>query len=254
MHNTKLSNIILEEHKKCISDPTKSVDDDKDIKLIFEDGELWYKKLLLVLIYPDLKTILKEDQDISVIIFPSISVETLTNLYSDFEYNSAVPVDIESIPIEFINEGPQISSTTDVKVYCELCGLEYKSIKQLKAHKWKQHKSRDELFQCNECDKLFLHQFELNKHAVTHEAPSFVCHFCEKRFKRKKALLQHYDVFHADNAPVFKCSKCPLSFNVKSNLTRHFKTHTRENYICKFCDAIFTRCDSYKRHLLKMHS
>lgn len=53
----------------------------------------------------------------------------------------------------------------------------------------------------------------------------------------------------------FKCSICFKSYAWKDNLNRHLKVHSEHSkYICKICNAFFSRVDGLSKHLQRIHS
>ena len=140
---------------------------------------------------------------------------------------------------------------------CEYCARSYNSEKQLKIHiRCKHHKKEAEAFMCSDCKKTFVHRWELNKHMFIHiQEPLFECATCGQKFKRRKALVHHYEMFHDENQKLlFQCKDCPRTFSSKSNLTRHEKIHVKSELKCLLCDISFNRVDNYKRHLKRQHS
>ena len=141
---------------------------------------------------------------------------------------------------------------------CEYCARSYDSEKQLKTHIRCQHKKKDaeyKTFICSDCNKMFEHRWELNKHMFIHvQEPLFECATCGQKFKRRKTLVRHHEMFHDENQKLFQCKECPSTFNLKSNLTRHEKSHVKIALKCSLCDTSFIRPDNYKRHLKRKHS
>ena len=142
---------------------------------------------------------------------------------------------------------------------CEYCARTYDSEKQLKSHIRCKHQKKEagaEAFSCSDCKKTFEFRWELNRHMFIHvQEPLFECLTCGQKFKRRKALVLHYEMFHDENQKhVYKCKDCSQTFNVKGNLTRHEKIHIKSMLKCSLCDKSFNRQDSYKRHLKRKHS
>ena len=142
---------------------------------------------------------------------------------------------------------------------CEYCARCYDSEKQLKIHircKHKKKEAEEEAFMCSDCKRTFVHRWELNKHLYVHiQEPLFECATCGQKFKRRKALVHHYEMFHDEKQKaLFQCKHCPQTFKFKSNLTRHEKLHVKSALKCSLCDTSFNRVDNYKRHLKRQHS
>ncbi|KAG0046813.1 hypothetical protein BGZ83_008008 [Gryganskiella cystojenkinii] len=83
----------------------------------------------------------------------------------------------------------------------------------------------ERLFQCDQCQKRFLRQYNLNAHLKTHSLER--------------------------NHP---CDQCPKSFLRPYDLSRHQRIHTKDKpYTCKICGLIFIRNDAIWRHYRKAH-
>ena len=253
MDNLRLREVIIREHRDCINSLSRQ--SFQDVKIICQNGEILYSKLLLFLIEPSLKAVLLEDgSKNSVIIYPSKFVEDIINFYDEPVIESAIQNAEPSFNDSDVMETTSETPITD-NYFCETCGMSYPTIKQLKSHKMRKHKTGKEQFKCSECDKLFLHRYELNKHLYTHREPSFFCEFCKQSFKRRQALVEHYEQFHQQTTrPMLKCPECPSTFYQKSHLTRHLKFHNNIKFTCSFCNASFNRHDNLSRHLKRKHS
>lgn len=99
------------------------------------------------------------------------------------------------------------------------------------------------------CSLFFPSISALDKHIeATH---GFVCNLCEKIFKNKKSLRQHFRTCHTKKA-VFLCTLCLRKFSSKSNLSQHMKTAhsgTSDTNICDKCKSVFSTKGSLTRHL-----
>ena len=74
------------------------------------------------------------------------------------------------------------------------------------------------------------------------------CNVCDKIFKRKDHLRNHYRI-HSNERP-FSCDYCDKSFKTKHHLTRHTRSHTGERpYICDKCQRGFARNDYLNKHI-----
>ena len=253
--------LIIEEHNRVINNPDKSA---CDVKVICKDGYIFYTKILLYFMQPSLKCILEDqsnDNELIVIIHPSVLVEDIKKFYeAKSPIISTPPLTQEDLTQDATDSNILKQLEVPVQLneeimFCEKCGIGYKSLKQLKAHQWRMHPSKSPLknFKCDECDKEFIHKCELTKHMFIHMPPSFVCNTCDKVFKRRKGLVAHHNTVHGTSAIVLQCPECPETFKVKTNLSRHVaNVHKGIKYTCVQCNASFNRQDNYKRHL-KLH-
>lgn len=95
---------------------------------------------------------------------------------------------------------------------------------------WKGHKvSPDqELYACDQCDKMFGKQSSLARHKYEHSGQRpFVCDVCKKAFKHKHHLTEH-ERLHSGEKP-FRCPHCNKSFSHSGS----FSQHTKNQY--KYC-------------------
>lgn len=53
---------------------------------------------------------------------------------------------------------------------------------------------------------------------------TFVCHLCNRRFRRQEHLKRHYRSLHTQDKP-FKCNECGKQFSRSDNLSQHQRTH-----------------------------
>ena len=254
MHKLDFHEVILKEHHMCVS--TFKNHCSQDVQIICQDGEVWCSKVMLYLMEPSMKAVLLEKGNSEcVLIYHSKLVEDFIDIY---KASSKVEEDLPFISDRDIEAEVDVEQEcSDKNFSCDMCGRTYRTLKQLKSHKWSKHKIEEKHFKCCECEKQFMHKHELTKHMFRHMKPTFVCEFCDKVLKRRKALVEHYKVFHKDTpTPVFNCLDCPATFSQKSNLTRHQKSyHTiKANLNCSQCSATFSRNDNLQRHIQRKHS
>ena len=53
---------------------------------------------------------------------------------------------------------------------------------------------------------------------------TFVCHLCNRRFRRQEHLKRHYRSLHTHDKP-FECGECGKKFSRSDNLAQHARTH-----------------------------
>ncbi|CAH2251414.1 jg6011 [Pararge aegeria aegeria] len=87
-----------------------------------------------------------------------------------------------------------------VKTYtCELCGKVFTWRAYFLAHMRKRHHG-EKKYKCQFCPKMFLMQYELKSHLVTHTRErKFVCGECGESFSRMQALKKHILDNHENN-------------------------------------------------------
>ncbi|KAG0368168.1 hypothetical protein BGZ54_002523 [Gamsiella multidivaricata] len=83
----------------------------------------------------------------------------------------------------------------------------------------------ERLFQCAQCQKKFLRQYNLNAHLKTHSLNR-----------------------------IYRCDQCEKSFLRPYDLSRHQRIHSKEKpYSCTICSLVFIRNDAIWRHYRKAH-
>ena len=138
---------------------------------------------------------------------------------------------------------------------CEICGKLYKSNRSLKEHIMKIH--RGEKPTCTLCGRKFYSKKSLEVHAAKHQkiflmtfgqtaardetSGRWKCGRCDKDFKLKASLKEHYSRHHLNMKP-FQCSLCQKSLHSASALRLHQDIHTgTKRFPCKYCGRRFRR-------------
>lgn len=87
----------------------------------------------------------------------------------------------------------------DVHAICEECCKIFKSHTGFSDHKKIYHASEKEKFKCTICRKLFISEYKLRVHEISHSNDKpFKCIECNKCYKYKKDLHNHNLVKHSD--------------------------------------------------------
>lgn len=112
---------------------------------------------------------------------------------------------------------------------CDLCPHVSKHKASFQHHFYKIHVSREFWpHACLTCGRKFLVYSEMRKHTAIHDEPTFKCPNCDKSFKTRRYLKDHYNTMHRVERP-FACSvgECPKTFNTKRLLLLHqIRAHT----------------------------
>lgn len=148
----------------------------------------------------------------------------------------------------------------DCKLICDTCGSFFKSKSHLKRHFDRKHGDKaDFRFECAQCDKRFLLNYDLQRHMVKHDPTRRLnCPHCEKKFKTKPSLDNHIKVIHEttrkDEEKQFVCGVCNRSYFHRRHLDYHMRKHTNDRrYACDKCDMIFFYSDAVKWHRIRVH-
>ena len=137
-------------------------------------------------------------------------------------------------------EGPFISDITkklnvERNIDCGSCDRMFKYKSEWKLHMKKVHLKIKDYF-CDNCDKSFSCQSNLNTHLPTHLENNFPCYMCGMKLSRKINLINHMKSLHVINdvkKPKIKqqtpeqlpCHICGKLFNSNKNLRRHARGH-----------------------------
>ena len=106
--------------------------------------------------------------------------------------------------------------------------------------------SRNRVFTCKYCGKVYVSLGALKMHIRTHTLPC-KCSICGKAFSRPW-LLQGHIRTHTGEKP-YKCSLCQRAFADRSNLRAHLQTHSDvKKYNCGKCHKTFSRMSLLVKH------
>ncbi|KAL9879450.1 uncharacterized protein ACN427_011428 isoform 3-T4 [Glossina fuscipes fuscipes] len=132
---------------------------------------------------------------------------------------------------------------------CTICGNTFKGHSQLSAHK-RLHKKRR--FKCENCDKSYPRQTDLNIHKRTHTGDRpYVCNICDKRFPVKVRLTYHLQRHPGVRHP---CPYCDVIYENRNQLKSHLFKHTGMPYICEICPhVVFERRLRFANHMKRIH-
>ena len=109
--------------------------------------------------------------------------------------------------------------------------------------------TKQEIFKCRYCHKLFVTMDAITRHIRRHiEAKFYRCEYCMVWFAETSHLKVHIRS-HTKEKP-YKCEHCQKNFVSRGTLKRHTRMHTKEKpYKCERCQKCFSRNDSLKGHM-----
>ena len=147
----------------------------------------------------------------------------------------------------------QIHSMTVKEFKCNECDKEFYFEVDLNSHKKAQH--GEKRFLCSQCDFQTRKKNNLHRHMIiSHcDEENFQCHICMKRFKIERYLQKHM-LSHSD-LRAFKCDFCGKGFKQSKHLHEHKKIHTGVGRAyCNLCDRYFNQKYNLKLHNVKFHA
>ncbi|KAL0853005.1 hypothetical protein ABMA27_012786 [Loxostege sticticalis] len=124
-----------------------------------------------------------------------------------------------------------------------------------KRHMALAHDVGNNLYKCDECDKIFVlrNRFLEHKARVHLKEKTVECPICGFKLFNKEMLKRHM-VRHDDARP-FECDICKRTFQRKKTLVFHRRIHTNDKrYVCKSCGKSFVQVASLKLHIRVHHS
>ena len=114
---------------------------------------------------------------------------------------------------------------------CENCLKFYKALKPHMTQCLKKGGS----FNCNDCNRVFLHNHRLMEHVVSEHGgkPEIsCCEVCGKRFQRRETFLNHRKTHEG---LVFYCDICEKAYNSKRQLKDHIRHIHGPKSKCDIC-------------------
>ena len=108
--------------------------------------------------------------------------------------------------------------------YCSICKKYFGEAFSLREHN-RRHDPNAPKFQCGSCPKVFFSRAKYDDHLVVHsKAKPFICQFCQKTFKRAKAVKEHERKCDPAVSNRVKCRLCPKDYADRKSMKRHFRT------------------------------
>ena len=156
-----------------------------------------------------------------------------------------------------VNEDKQRQCYKQLKCFWPKCRYSTKQLCNFNNHI--SHHLNKRQFVCNECNKQFHQNSNLNRHKrLCHSnVRPFVCYEsnCQKSFK-SKGLLQRHLITHS-NEKSFKCDECKRRFGLKEILLQHKQIHSKQMpFKCDVigCEKRFKLKVYLCNHKIRIHS
>ncbi|CRK92179.1 CLUMA_CG005714, isoform A [Clunio marinus] len=145
---------------------------------------------------------------------------------------------------------------------CKDCGIQYKTMKELKFHSFL-HCDYVEEYQnpevhtygCSFCSFFSLNDEELQQHFLIHQSDFndnkiHICVKCSAQFKDFTFFVNHSNQHNL--RLTHKCLKCLKKFPYGDKLLRHLKQH-KNSYICDICGHVATIKGRLEEHIRTVH-
>ena len=125
---------------------------------------------------------------------------------------------------------------------CDVCNKAYANKKDMVYHKRKMH-TKENLLQCDECDKRFASPQVFKHHKMLHTSDlPHPCPQCPKKFALCGRLKQHVRQHHSgEERPMFPCDICQKTFTTMTGVWDHIRRrHSEETpFHCTKCEKKF---------------
>ncbi|BES94748.1 ZnF_C2H2 [Nesidiocoris tenuis] len=142
---------------------------------------------------------------------------------------------------------------------CDLCGLGFKTTKQLGTHKMYHRKGRKRISgsppSCSICSRKFTEPRLLKAHVdIVHRGirMPYICNVCNHSASSRFSLKMHQRT-HTGEKP-YSCPECPFATADHNSLRRHKMRHSgAKHYKCPHCPYASIQSATYKNHLKSRH-
>ncbi|ELU02534.1 hypothetical protein CAPTEDRAFT_109348 [Capitella teleta] len=146
---------------------------------------------------------------------------------------------------------------------CPHCQKEFKFVCVMKTHIQRWHTEEGaKRFGCKQCDFRALCQKELSAHnhaehreVEVKPARAIKCPECDEQFDDEASVRTHVKEMHIHERP-FICELCQKAFKTKTHLKNHYETHNpSDTYKCEEegCLSTFKAAKYYERHRVEVH-
>jgi uncharacterized Zn-finger protein len=144
------------------------------------------------------------------------------------------------------------------RTVCPYCYKFYGYVRDTKQHCLDIHetplrKSKQRIYICETCGKVYTKSDSFKYHVMTHteESKQFTCNYCSKKFCHEKPYKTHM-LRHSGEKQV-ECQLCDKTFFTTRSLRVHMDVHNEQKYICNICGTRFKARNSLTAHMQKQH-
>ena len=150
---------------------------------------------------------------------------------------------------------------------CTLCDFATHALRYLKAHVKNVHEKDTHNTKCDQCDRKFQFQSELQNHiAITHlkqKRLTFMCDKCGKGFTQRTNLQLHTLKNACESQEPIKCDRCEDEFSKRNYFILHYRAVHKgypmpdadlDQFMCDRCPNTYDNKVSLKMHIYTKHS
>lgn len=145
-----------------------------------------------------------------------------------------------------------IKKRRGIRLYCEMCGLEFPSWKRFNFHNQfhlERHRPRA-CFVCNytdnNIDDLFQHLHYSHEPEGTH-----FCDICDRNFRDAVVFAEHNKSHTNVTSATYSCNHCHATFETRGRLNGHIRTSHGSVISCELCSKEFATEATYNIHVKK---
>ena len=157
---------------------------------------------------------------------------------------------------ESMQDHEAIKHTKTGLKHCELCGDTFASNRGLKGHMHLKHGVEDR-FQCRWCGGYWMSVEGHRAHEEAAPCKNNTCEVCGKIFPQRKDLIKHARTHNKKDKKDFPCQLCDKAFSRDDSLRDHIrKIHPvadvhklLQNFLCNFCGQSYTSSTEFLAHV-----
>ncbi|XP_047523410.1 RE1-silencing transcription factor-like isoform X1 [Pieris napi] len=178
-------------------------------------------------------------------------------VHSDLPQHSCPSCPATFISVEELTSHQERHAKRAERSYvCDVCDKTFAVRSTLQRHIAVLHK-REPQFNCEYCPERFGSVSKLSRHLRTHagERP-YPCKYCNKSFIKSQHYTRHLRVKHRDEMrtgqspdELYRCEQCEETFANQDELIFHSAIHATQNLTCPLCQEKFDNVDDVTTHI-----
>ncbi|EDW61704.1 zinc finger protein 224 [Drosophila virilis] len=143
-----------------------------------------------------------------------------------------------------------IKKRRGIRLYCEMCGLEFPSWKRFNFHN-QFHLERHRPRVCFVCDYADTNIDELFHHLhYAHEPEgTLFCDLCDRNFRDAAVFMEHNKSHSNVSSTTYSCSECSANFETRGRLNAHMRSVHGSVISCELCSREFATEATYNLHM-----